>query len=156
MQINLMAGQLFELLNNFNKLLLFKPRRVYKFLSREYQDLIERSYGENILRHVVLTQDFSFPSEDFTGQLNDMVAKKTREVIKMHLEMDGRDQPPIEELRVVADEQGKKSRRTKNMERYAPLIFEECYVKDDKNKIANTFEIDQDPRLKKLSNPSVA
>jgi hypothetical protein len=38
-----------------------------------------------------LTQDFSFPSEDFTGQLNDVVARKTREVIKMHIELDGLD-----------------------------------------------------------------
>lgn len=89
MQINVMAGQLFELHNNLYKLLYFKPRRVYKNLSREYQNAIERSYGENILRHVVLTQDFSFPSEDFTGQLNDVVARKTREVIKMHIELDG-------------------------------------------------------------------
>jgi|TARA_B110000305_G_C19444387_1_gene643878 hypothetical protein len=29
---------------------------------------------------------------------------------------------------VVVDELGKKSRRQKNMEKYAPLIFEECYV----------------------------
>lgn len=36
MQINLMAGQLFELHNNMYKLLYFKPRRVYKNLSREY------------------------------------------------------------------------------------------------------------------------
>ena len=36
MQINLLAGQLFELLINLNKVILFKPRRVYKFLSREY------------------------------------------------------------------------------------------------------------------------
>lgn len=55
MQINLLAGQLFELHNNINKVILFKPRGVYKFLSREYQDRIERNYGENILRHVVLT-----------------------------------------------------------------------------------------------------
>jgi len=27
---------------------------------------------------VIKTKDFSFPSEDFTGQLNDIVAKKTR------------------------------------------------------------------------------
>ena len=83
-----MAGQLFELHNNFYKLLYYKPRRVYKYLSQQYQNNLEKSYGENILRHIVLTQDFSFPSEDFTGQLNDVVAKKTREVIKMHSELE--------------------------------------------------------------------
>ena len=67
MQINIMAGQLFELHNNLNKLILYKPRRVYKFLSREYQNKIESHYGENILRHVILSQDFGFPSEDYTG-----------------------------------------------------------------------------------------
>lgn len=157
MQINLMAGQLFELHNNLYKLLYYKPRRVYKFLSREYQNAIERSYGENILRHVVLTQDFSFPSEDFTGQLNDVVAKKTREVIKMHIELDGHDQQPVEELNIVVDEQGKKNRRIKNMEKYAPLIFEECFIRNKgTNRIANTFEIDQHPGLKKKIDPSIA
>jgi hypothetical protein len=95
---------LFEILNNFHKIILFKPRRIYKFLSREYQNLMERSYGENILRHVVLTPDFCFPSEDFTGQLNDVVAKKTREVIRMHEELGGYDPAPVEELNLVVDE----------------------------------------------------
>jgi hypothetical protein len=89
MQINELAGQLFEMHNNFFRMVIFKPRRVYKHLAREYQNRIERNYGENILRHVVLTQDFCFPSEDFTGQLNDVVAKKTRDIIKMHMELDG-------------------------------------------------------------------
>lgn len=143
MEINSLAGQLFELLTNFNKMLVYKPRRVYKFLSAEYQNRIERSYGENILRHVVLTQDFCFPSEDFTGQLNDVVAKKTREVIKMHQELNGKDPAPVEELNVVADEQGKKTRRHKNMHKYAPLIFEECFVRHQgEMRMANAFEIE--------------
>jgi hypothetical protein len=54
-EINKLAGQLFELHNNLFKLLMFKPRRIYKYLAREYQNRIERNYGENILRHVVLT-----------------------------------------------------------------------------------------------------
>lgn len=33
-----MAVQLFELQNNMHKVLSFKPRRVYKHLSREYQN----------------------------------------------------------------------------------------------------------------------
>ena len=77
---------------------MFKPRRVYKYLSREYQDSTERQYGEHILRHQILTQDFCFPSEDFTGQLNDVIAKKTREVIKMHEELDGQEFKIVEEI----------------------------------------------------------
>jgi hypothetical protein len=41
------------------------------------------------------------------------------------------------------------------MERYAPLIFEECFVKSKgANRIANTFEIDQDATLKHKVDPS--
>lgn len=117
---------------------------------------MERSFGENILRHVVLTQDFCFPSEDFTGQLNDVVARKTREVIKMHQELDGQEFKAVEELNVVADEEGKKKRRERNMAKYAPLIFEECFIRNKgTNRIANTFEIDQHPGLKKKCDPSV-
>ena len=62
-----MAAQLFEMQNNLTKLILFKPRRVYKNLAREHQNSIEKSYGENILRNIFLTKEFSFPSEDLTG-----------------------------------------------------------------------------------------
>ena len=66
-QINGMAAQLFEMQNHLTKLILFKPRRVYKQLAREHQNLIEKFYGEHILRNIVLTKEFSFPSEDLTG-----------------------------------------------------------------------------------------
>ena len=43
------------------------------------------------------------------------------------------------------------------MERYAPLIFEECFIRNQgTNRVANTFEIDQHPSLKKKIDPSVA
>ena len=81
MEINNMAGQLFELSNTLNKLIMYKPKKVYKILSENYQQRLEVKFGENILRHVIQTSDFSFPSEDYTGQLNDIVAKKTREML---------------------------------------------------------------------------
>jgi hypothetical protein len=55
MVINQYASQLFEMHNNIFKLISFKPRRIYKHLARDYQNRIERLYGENILRHVVFT-----------------------------------------------------------------------------------------------------
>lgn len=58
---------MFELSNNLSKILLFKPKKVYKLLLDEYQRKLEDRYGENILRHVIQTADFSFPSEDYTG-----------------------------------------------------------------------------------------
>jgi hypothetical protein len=74
----------------------------------------------------------------------------------MNMELDGPEPQPVEELNIVVDEEGKKNRRPKNMERYAPLIFEECFVKKKgANRIANTFEIDQDEELKKKTNPSL-
>ena len=36
MEINFMAGQLFELNNNLSKLLISKPKKVYKLLLEEY------------------------------------------------------------------------------------------------------------------------
>jgi hypothetical protein len=60
---------------------MYKPKKVYKILSENYQQRLEVKFGENILRHVIQTSDFSFPSEDYTGQLNDIVAKKTREML---------------------------------------------------------------------------
>jgi hypothetical protein len=33
MEINYMAGQLFEIINQLNKLIMFKPKKIYKFLS---------------------------------------------------------------------------------------------------------------------------
>lgn len=41
------------------------------------------------------------------------------------------------------------------MEQYAPLIFEECYVKHKNlNKVALSFEIDQDLELKRKIDPT--
>ena len=61
----------------------------------------------------------------------------------MHKELNGEEIPTVEELKIVVDESGKKVRKQRNMERYAPLIFEECYVrKNGSSRIVNTFEID--------------
>jgi len=55
------------------------------------------------LRHVIQTSDFSFPSEDYTGLLNDIVAKKTREMLILHAEMLGREPIDIEEVKIEVD-----------------------------------------------------
>ena len=62
-----MAAQLFELISMLNEVIAQKPKKVYKRLANDYQKRIERTYGEYILRQVVLTKDFSFSSEDYTG-----------------------------------------------------------------------------------------
>lgn len=75
----------------------------------------------------------------------------------MHIELDGQDLQPVEELNIIVDEYGKKNRRVKNMERYAPLIFEEAFIRNQgMNRVANTFEIDNNAGLKKKIDPSVA
>ena len=103
MEINNMAGQLFELTNLLFKLIMFKSKRVNKLLSENYQRRLEERYGENILRHVIRTSDFSFPSEDYTGQLNEIVARKTREMFALHAEMVGREPMEIEEVKITED-----------------------------------------------------
>ena len=156
MEVNYIAGQLFELSNNLSKLILCKPRRIYKFLLDDYQRRLEEKYGENILRHVIQTADFSFPSEDYTGQLNDIVAKKTREMLVLHQELAGIETLPVEEVKIIEEPaEGKKKRRKKrNMEKYAPLIFEECYVKHKGlSKVANTFEL-TDTHIEQKVNPN--
>ncbi len=39
--------------NNLAKLLMYKAKKVYKILSKDYQKKLEEKYGENILRHVI-------------------------------------------------------------------------------------------------------
>jgi hypothetical protein len=61
--------------------------------------------------------------------------------------MAGMEPLPVEEIKIEEEPvDGKKKRRKKrNMEKYAPLIFEECYVKTKGlNKITNTFELSTD------------
>jgi len=157
MEINHMAGQLFELSNHLAKLVIYKPKRVYKVLLEEYTKRVEDKYGENILRNVIKTTDFSFPSEDYTGQINEVVAKKTREVLKLHSEISGPLKLPVEEIKIIEEQlqNGKKKRKKRNMEKYAPLIFEECYVKHKNlNKVANSFELSLDPHIQQKVNPT--
>ena len=74
----------------------------------------------------------------------------------MHAELEGEEFRPVDELNVVVDEEGKKNRRQRDMTKYAPLIFEECFVKaEGPTKVANTFEIDSRPDLKKRVDPSI-
>ena len=108
MEVNQMAAQLFELISMLNEVIAAKPKRVYRQLANEQQKRTEEIYGEHILRQVVLTQDFSFPSEDYTGQLNDMVAKKTREAIQLHIELEGKELMPTEEIKIEADTNGRR------------------------------------------------
>jgi len=82
---------------------MFKPKKVHKHLSEKYQRRLEEKYGENILRHVIKTSDFSFPSEDYTGQLNEIVARKTRDMFALHAEMVGREPMEIEEVKIIED-----------------------------------------------------
>lgn len=67
MEVNQLAAQLFELMSNMSKMIKFRPKKVFKALSEEYQQAIELRFGEHILRQIVQTADFSFPSEDFAG-----------------------------------------------------------------------------------------
>jgi hypothetical protein len=86
-----------------------------------------------------------------------VVAKKTREIIKMHMELDGPEFQPVEELNIVVDDMvGKKKRKANELKRYAPLIFEECYVKKKGTApyIANSFEIESEVGIKDKVDPS--
>jgi hypothetical protein len=50
---------------------------------------------------------------------------------------------------------GKKKRKANGLDKYAPLIFEECFVKKrGQSRIANTFEIENDTELKNKVDPS--
>lgn len=52
---------------------------------------------------------------------------------------------PVEEVKIEEEvlEGRKKNRKKRNMEKYAPLIFEECYIKHKGMvKVANTFELE--------------
>lgn len=80
----------------------------------------------------------------------------------MHKEMVGVEPLPVEEVKIIEEESGEgkkknKKRKKRNMEKYAPLIFEECYVKIEKtmlNKIQNAFELTTDAELNHKVNPT--
>jgi len=63
---------------------------------------------------------------------------------------------PVEEIKIDPDDtHGKRHQRRKRMEQYAPLIFEECYVKHKGlSKVANGFELEQDKELASKIDPT--
>lgn len=65
-----------------------------------------------------MTKDFSFPSEDNTGQFNELIAKKTRETITMHQEMEGKPIYPTSEIRIEFEGEGKKKRKKRDLRVY--------------------------------------
>jgi len=93
--------------------------------------------------------------------LNEVVAKKTRQTMKiMADELEGglcKEVYGVEEVKIVEEQQEgeKKKKAPRDMARYAPLIFEECYVKHKGlNRAANTFELDADPDLSAKIDPT--
>lgn len=60
--------------------------------------------------------------------------------------MAGEDPIPVEEVKIEEEiTNNKKKRKKRNMEKYAPLIFEECYIKTKGfMKVPNSFEINGD------------
>lgn len=57
---------------------------------------------------------------------------------------------PVEEVKIEEEitEGRKKNRKKRNMEKYAPLIFEECYIRHKGLvKVANTFEISGNSKI---------
>ena len=56
---------------------------------------------------------------------------------------------PVEEVKIdeVVQEGKKKKRKKRNMEKYAPLIFEECYIKDKgMARVQNSFELKEEAK----------
>lgn len=54
------------------------------------------------------------------------------------------------------EENKKKKKKGKRASNYAPLIFEECYIKNGKsqiNKVLNSFELLNDDNIKEKVNP---
>lgn len=75
-------------------------------------------WGENVFRHINPTTDFSIPSDENIGETHKKLAKNKR----ANFLFQGIDQLKIEDQGLFS---------TSNIH---PLIFEECYVKDDQQK----------------------
>jgi hypothetical protein len=80
----------------------------------------------------------------------------------MHHEMEGKEMFPIEEIKFLENneegiENKKEKGKKRDMARYFPLIFEECYVKHKGlNRVANTFELESDPELAAKIDPTLS
>jgi hypothetical protein len=68
----------------------------------------------------------------------------------------GSEPLPVEEVKIMEEPtNGKKKRKKRNMEKYAPLIFEECFIKHKAtNKLQNAFELSSDAKINEKVNPS--
>lgn len=64
-------------------------------------------------------------------------------MLALHRELEGVEKFPVEEIKLEEIQEGKRRKSKKrNMEKYAPLIFEECYLKDEGiNKVRNQFDL---------------
>ena len=68
-------------------------------------------------------------------------------MLQLHQELSGVETLPVEEVKIeeIPAEGKKKKRKKRNMEKYAPLIFEECYMRHKGLiKVANSFELSGD------------
>jgi hypothetical protein len=77
-EINLVAGQLFQLWHKVIEVVTINPKFVCELLHFEYEEKMRERWGENIFRNVVHTKDFAFPSEENVGETHKKIAKSRR------------------------------------------------------------------------------
>lgn len=110
-----MAGRMLILQHKLIEVVKISPRFITEFHHYEYNEKMRMKWGENIFRHINPTSDFSIPSDENIGETHKKLAKNKRANILFQ----GMDQLKIEDLGLFS---------TQNIH---PLIFEECYVKDN-------------------------
>ena len=77
-EINLIAGKLLILQHKLIEVLKLSPRFIVENLYFEYKEKIRERWNGNILRNVIPTRDFSFPSEENLGETHKKMAKSKR------------------------------------------------------------------------------
>ncbi len=77
-EVNLLAGKMLILQHKLIEVIKISPRFITEHHHYEYNDRMRERWGDSVFRNVVVTSDFSLPSEENIGETHKKCAKTRR------------------------------------------------------------------------------
>jgi hypothetical protein len=142
-EINLMAGKMLILQHQIIEVMKISPRHIVENLNVDYKEKIREKWNASILRSVIPTSDFSLPSEENIIETHKKLAKNKR------ADNNGFDLPEFDLNNNFSSSKEADQLKVEDLSIFGqaeihPIIFEECYVKDNDPKFVNLVKSKQE------------
>mmetsp|Transcript_8574 Transcript_8574/g.13243 ORF Transcript_8574/g.13243 Transcript_8574/m.13243 type:complete len:246 (+) Transcript_8574:1349-2086(+) len=142
-EINLMAGRTIVLQHKLIEVMRLAPRFITDFLCLEHREKVRNQLNDSIFRNVIDTDNFTLPSEENIGEAHKQFANTKRATKYANsnygirvIDMNYKNKRTEEEKKASEEKKSGDPESHRNNHELAaehevtPIIFEECYVKN--------------------------